>query len=69
MRRRTGRRHDDETLMRDLYAEHGRMLLAYANRLTGDHSVAEDLVQETLIRAWRHFDTVAGARCRSRAGC
>jgi len=60
-RSRTGRHYDDETLIRRLYAEHGRMLLAYATRLTGDRGAAEDLVQETLIRAWRHSDTVAEA--------
>ncbi|MFI0444818.1 sigma-70 family RNA polymerase sigma factor [Actinomadura sp. 6N118] len=47
--------------MRDLYAEHGRMLLAYATRMTGDRGAAEDLVQETMIRAWRHAHIVATA--------
>ena len=33
------------------------MLLAYALRLIdGDRSRAEDIVQETLVRAWRHLD-------------
>jgi RNA polymerase sigma-70 factor (ECF subfamily) len=44
----------DETLVRTLYQEHGRSLLAYATRLTGDRAAAEDVVQETLIRAWKH---------------
>src|SRR4051794_5334042 len=43
-----------EALIRMLYQEHGRALLAYAARLTGDQWVAEDIVQETLLRAWRH---------------
>ncbi len=43
-----------ETLIRTLYAEHGRSLLAYATRLTGDRAAAEDVVQETLVRAWKH---------------
>jgi RNA polymerase sigma-70 factor (ECF subfamily) len=60
-RSRTKQDHDDEVLIRTLYEEHGRMLLAYATRLTGDRGAAEDLVQETLIRAWRHSETVAGA--------
>ncbi|GAA1557270.1 sigma-70 family RNA polymerase sigma factor [Kribbella hippodromi] len=46
--------HDAETLVRTLYAEHGRSLLAYAVRLTGDRAAAEDVVQETLLRAWKH---------------
>ncbi|HKT04925.1 MAG TPA: sigma-70 family RNA polymerase sigma factor [Rugosimonospora sp.] len=47
-------RASDEALIRFLYEEHGRALLAYATRLTGDRSAAEDVVQETLLRAWRH---------------
>jgi len=43
-----------EALIRMLYQEHGNALLAYATRLTGDQWVAEDIVQETLLRAWRH---------------
>ena len=44
----------DEALIRTLYQEHGRSLLAYATRLTGDRAAAEDVVQETLLRAWKH---------------
>jgi RNA polymerase sigma-70 factor (ECF subfamily) len=36
---------------------HGPALLAYATRLTGgDRHSAEDVVQETWLRAWRHVD-------------
>ena len=31
-------------------------MLAYATRLTGDRAAAEDVVQETLVRAWKHAD-------------
>jgi RNA polymerase sigma-70 factor (ECF subfamily) len=48
----------DEALVRSLYEQHGRSLLAYATRLTGDHAAAEDVVQETLMRAWRHSDAM-----------
>ena len=34
---------------------HSRSLLRVASRLAGNVSAAEDLVQETLLRAWRHF--------------
>jgi RNA polymerase sigma-70 factor, ECF subfamily len=44
----------DETVVRMWYAEHGRALLAYATRLTGDRAAAADAVQETLVQAWRH---------------
>jgi RNA polymerase sigma-70 factor (ECF subfamily) len=45
-----------EALIRSLYEEHGRSVLAYATRLTGDRAAAEDVVQETLLRAWKHAD-------------
>ncbi len=52
------RRQDaaDEALVRSLYVQHGRALLAYATTLTGDRAGAEDVVQETLVRAWKHSD-------------
>ncbi len=41
-----------EVLVRRLFAEHGAALLAYATRLTGDRGAAEEVVRETLLRAW-----------------
>ena len=52
----------DEALVRALYADHGRALLAYATRLTGDRAAAEDVVQETLVRAWRKPDVLTNGR-------
>jgi RNA polymerase sigma-70 factor (ECF subfamily) len=41
--------------MQDLYEKHGSVLLAYLMGLTrGDRHRAEDILQETLVRAWRH---------------
>ena len=34
---------------------HSRSLLRVARRLTSDQAAAEDLVQETLLSAWRNF--------------
>ena len=42
-------------LMRALHDEHAASLWGYCLRLTGgDHARAQDVVQETLLRAWRH---------------
>ena len=40
--------------MRELYTEHAAALWRYAMRLTGDRALAQDVVQETLLRAWQH---------------
>ncbi|MEU5876552.1 sigma-70 family RNA polymerase sigma factor [Spirillospora sp. NPDC047279] len=55
----------DEGLLRALYNEHGGPLLGYVLRLTGgDRPQAEDVVQETLLRAWRHPEALAGRPVR-----
>jgi len=52
----------DEALIRSVFDQHGRALLAYATRLLGDRQAAEDVVQETLVRAWRHPDVLVNGR-------
>jgi RNA polymerase sigma-70 factor (ECF subfamily) len=55
MRIRGGETRERE--LRALYDAHVLALLGYALRLCdGDRAMAEDLVQETLVRAWRHLD-------------
>ena len=47
-------RTSDEALLRALHDEHAHALWSYAVSLTrGDHARAQDVVQETLLRAWR----------------
>ncbi len=47
-----------EDAMRELYAQHSKALLAYAERFSGDRSRAEDVVQEAFVRAWRHLPSL-----------
>lgn len=55
----------DEDLMRALYAEHAGPLLRYAIHLmSGDRQRAEDIVQETLLRAWQHPEAIADRPAR-----
>jgi RNA polymerase sigma-70 factor (ECF subfamily) len=52
----------DEALVRTLFEEHGRAMLAYATQLTRDRAAAEDVVQEALVRAWRHPDSLVNGK-------
>ena len=52
---------DEVALMRRLHEEHADVLWRYCLRLVGnDRAHAEDVTQETLLRAWRHRDVLAG---------
>lgn len=44
--------------------EHGDALYAYALRRTGRQELAEDLVQDTLLAAWKHRGTFRGDSTR-----
>lgn len=44
-----------EAQLRELYDEHATALLGFALRLTaGDRGRAEDIVQDTIVRAWQN---------------
>lgn len=57
----------EAAMMRVLYDEHAAALWRYALRLTGDQARAEDVVQETLLRAWRHPNVTTDVERSARA--
>jgi RNA polymerase sigma-70 factor (ECF subfamily) len=50
-----------------LYDEHAAALWRHARRLTGDSARAQDVVQETLLRAWQHPEVVGDNERSARA--
>ena len=53
----------DSEAMAEVWRLHGAMLLQFALKLTrGDKQRAEDIVQESLVRAWRHPEVVGNGR-------
>lgn len=51
---------DDGDLLRALHEQHGSALWAYVVGLTnGDRAQAQDVVQETMLRAWRNPQVLA----------
>jgi RNA polymerase sigma-70 factor (ECF subfamily) len=46
----------DDQFVGALWAEHGAALLGHVLRRVGDPGRAEDIVQEVMLRAWRHAD-------------
>src|SRR4051812_47833523 len=57
----------DEAALRRLWDEHAGALLGFVLRLTGgDRGRAEDVVQETLLQAWRHPEALDPARGSAR---
>jgi RNA polymerase sigma-70 factor (ECF subfamily) len=64
----SGVRTSDADLMRALHDEHARALWSYAVHLTGgDRARAEDVVQETMLRAWRHPQVLDQSQGSARA--
>lgn len=57
----------DEAGLAALCDEHAAGLMAYAVRITGDRQLAEDVVQETLLRAWTHPEALTGDHGSPRA--
>ena len=57
----------DEQLLRALHEQHAGALWAYVVGLTnGDRAQAQDVVQETMLRAWRNPKVLAQAEGSAR---
>lgn len=50
----------DEEALRELYAAYGRRLFAHALRLTGSEAVAEEVLQDSLLGAWKGASSFRG---------
>src|SRR5215475_13460973 len=53
-----------EATIRGLYEQNARFVLTYVTSLLGDRHLAEDVLQETMLRAWRnceHFSAEKGS--------
>jgi RNA polymerase sigma-70 factor (ECF subfamily) len=58
--------YPDEALVRSLFNEYGSALLAFATHLTGERASAEDVVQETLVRAWHNPEPLVNEKGSAR---
>lgn len=56
-----------ERVTANLYAQHGSALRHFTYQLTGHRQRAEDLFQETFLRAWLHADKLLDNEASQRA--
>ena len=51
---------DSDVALRRLFAEHGASVYRMARSVLRDPGLAEDVTQETFIRAWQRYDSYRG---------
>jgi RNA polymerase sigma-70 factor (ECF subfamily) len=51
---------DSDVALRRLFADHGASVYRMARSVVRDPGLAEDVTQETFIRAWQHHDSFRG---------
>jgi RNA polymerase sigma-70 factor, ECF subfamily len=53
---------ETDAAIRQLYSDHAHALRTYVRRFCPDQASADDIVQETFIRAWRHLPSLCADR-------
>jgi RNA polymerase sigma-70 factor (ECF subfamily) len=53
-------RSGDHTAFRQIYDQHHSFILRFLHGMLGDHALAEDLTQETFMRAYKSVRTLRG---------
>lgn len=51
----------DENVVEAIYREHGDALRRFVLSATRDPQIAEDVVQETVLRVWQHAPDITGS--------
>jgi RNA polymerase sigma-70 factor (ECF subfamily) len=50
----------DQQALGELYRRHGRIILAQINLVAGDRAVSEEILQDTMLAAWRGAGSFRG---------
>ncbi|MBQ7866789.1 MAG: sigma-70 family RNA polymerase sigma factor [Clostridia bacterium] len=58
---------DRENELARMMHTYGSMLTGLCAGLLGDRYLAQDIVQETFLKAWKHFDTLRGGQPSEKA--
>lgn len=59
--------NEDARLLRELHDQHAQAVWRYVVHLTGDRAMADDIVQETLVRAWKRPAVLDQSQSSARA--